>query len=328
LTKADVQPPVRLKKKNNTEGNMAILRIKTRINHVTRLSVMVLLLLLWQLTWAETQVERDVVFGVTSGVALLADIYHPTDPIERAIVLIPGSGWDGREVGYTDFQLKDGYPYVNNLRNSLVDSGFTVFVINHRAAPVHKYPKAVLDAKRAIRFVRANAENYSIDPEQIGAIGHSSGGHLASLLGVMDEDSNRSHDNTPAASESVRVQAVVAIAAPQDMTINARIVAPYTVAFMGEAPPMDEQFENYIRSGVYAEASPVSHVTSDDAAFMLIYATQDRFVSADHMRIMEEALNLAELPVESLLIDEETHDPTLDYSAIVGWFNEHLNVGE
>lgn len=307
---------------------MVILRIKTPTGGASQLSVLVMLLLFSQLARAETQVERDVVFGVTSGVALLADIYHPTDPRERAIVLIPGSGWDGREVGYTDFQLKDGYPYVNDLRDSLVDNGFTVFVINHRAAPVHKYPKAVLDAKRAIRFVRANAGNYSIDPDHIGAIGHSSGGHLASLLGVMDEDSDLSNDNTPAASESYRVQAVVAIAAPQDMTINTRVVAPYTVSFMGEAPPIDEQFENYVRSGVYAEASPVSHVTGDDAAFMLIYATQDRFVSPDHMEVMEKALRLAELPVESLLIVEETHDPTLDYAAIVDWFDEHLDAGE
>lgn len=287
--------------------------------------IVTLILLSWSLAGSsQERVESNVIFGVMSGLALLTDVYYPAQPIGRAVILIPGSGWDGREVGYSSHQLKSGYPYVNDLRDSLVDEGFTVFSINHRAAPVHKYPAAVDDARRAVRFVRENADRFGIDPDLIAAIGHSSGGHLASMLGVLDDDKDHTTDNTLAASMSARVQAVVAIAAPQDLTVNTRVVAPYTVAFMGEAPPMDERFQNYIRSGIYAAASPAVHVSIDDAAFMLIYATQDEFVAVEHMEIMEEALNLAELTVELSVVDTNAHDPDLDHTAIARWLEKQL----
>ncbi|MCH7475257.1 MAG: alpha/beta hydrolase, partial [Gemmatimonadetes bacterium] len=70
----------------------------------------------------------------------------------------------------------------------LLDAGYTVFTINHRAAPRFRYPAAVEDAQRAVRFIRHNAQRYGVDPDRIGGYGGSSGAHLVSLLGTMDGD--------------------------------------------------------------------------------------------------------------------------------------------
>ena len=102
------------------------------------------------------------------------------------------------------------------------------------------------------------------------------------------------------------------------------VLMPFTVAFMGERPSMDAEWQHYLREGRYAEASTVTHVTSDDAAFMLIHAVEDANVSAEHLTIMDEAVRAAGLPVETMLVDENTHFPELNHSAIVRWLEAQL----
>jgi acetyl esterase/lipase len=273
---------------------------------------------------AEHRIEANVVYGVMSGMALLMDVYHPSEPIERAVVFVAGSGWDGREIGYTDYELKQSNLYYDALFRGLTDAGFTVFSVNHRMAPVHKYPAAVEDVRRAVRFVRANAERFSVSPEKIAAIGHSSGGHLSSLLGVLDDSRFDNLDSTSVASYSSRVQAVVAIAAPQDLTINSRIVAPFTASFIGDRPPMDDEFRHFLRQGTYAEASPISHVTLDDAAFLFIHAVQDDYVGPEHARMMHDAVQAAGLTTKLVIEDAHTHSPTLDGELISEWLKEQV----
>ncbi len=68
----------------------------------------------------------------------------------------------------------------------LVAAGYTVFTVNHRAVPRFQYPAAVEDVQRAVRFIRYHAVDYGIHPNRIGAVGGSSGGHIVSMLGVLD----------------------------------------------------------------------------------------------------------------------------------------------
>jgi len=273
---------------------------------------------------AEHHIEKDVVYGVMSGMSLLMDVYHPSESIGRAAVFIAGSGWDGREVGYTEYELKQSNSYYEGLFHELTNAGFTVFSVNHRMAPVHKYPAAVEDVRRAVRFVRANAERYSVSPDKIAAIGHSSGGHLSSLLGVLDEDQSNGQDMTEAAGYSSKVQAVVAIAAPQDLTINSAIVAPFTASFIGDRPPMDDEFRNFLREGIYAEASPITHVSPDDAAFLFIHANDDDYVGSEHATMMHDAANAVGMSVRLVIEEANTHSPTLDGVMISEWLIEQL----
>src|SRR5947209_628259 len=114
---------------------------------------------------AMKKVETNVVFGMYSGLALLMDVYHPEQPNGYGIVYISGSGWHA-PLMYGAEALKDN-SQTKMYATALQDGGYTVFGINHRAAPRFRYPAAIEDAQRAVRFVRHHADRYRIHPERI-----------------------------------------------------------------------------------------------------------------------------------------------------------------
>jgi acetyl esterase/lipase len=268
---------------------------------------------------ADTRIDVDVVFGVRAGMSLAMDVYYPEQPLRRGILFVPGSAWDGRERGYTDYQLKNGYAYVNALRDSLVSAGFTVFVPNTRMSPEHQFPAPVDDIRRAVRFIRHNADKFNIESTPMGAVGHSTGGYLAAMAGVLDDDPERHASAQPVERESSRVQAVVTIASPHDLTINSTLIWLFTVQYLGERPPMNATWSDYKREGIYADASSVTHVTPDDAAFMLLHGTDDPNVPFRQIPIMSEAVRKAGLELEVVEIDSDSHDPPVDHDQIAGW---------
>ena len=97
---------------------------------------------------AQARVEQNVVYGMYSGLALLMDVHHPAEPNGVGVILIWGSGWHGPTT-YDARQLKR-----RSVPKIFLDVGYTVFAINHRNAPRFRYPAAVEDVQRAVRFVR------------------------------------------------------------------------------------------------------------------------------------------------------------------------------
>src|SRR5499425_452046 len=140
----------------------------------------VLLLGVSDVASAQGRVDRNVVYGMYSGTALLLDVHYPAKPNGFGIVFIPGSGWSA-PLGYAAPPLKES-EQVGMYVPSLTEAGYTVFAVTHRATPTFRYPAQVEDAERAVRFVRANASKYGIDPARLGGAGGSSGAHLVSLL--------------------------------------------------------------------------------------------------------------------------------------------------
>ena len=151
-----------------------------------RLLILVLTLIPMQLLAASDAVDRNVVFGMYSGLTLVIDVHRPAKPDGAAIIAIQGSAW------YVPMRY-DAAPItarseIQAFARHLAQAGYTVFVINHRAAPRFRFPAPLEDTRRAVRYVRAHAAEYQVDPSRIGAMGSSSGGHLAHLLGTMDDD--------------------------------------------------------------------------------------------------------------------------------------------
>ena len=168
-----------------------------------------------QMTFAQARVEKNVVYGMYSGLALLMDVYRPAQPNGIAIVAIQGSAWSS-PMRYDASQLKDSGA-VTPRAERFSQAGYTVFVINHRQSPRFRYPAPIEDAQRAVRFIRFHASSYGITSDRIGAWGSSSGGHLAELLGTMDGKGDAS-DSDPVNRLSAKVQAVVALFAHSDLT--------------------------------------------------------------------------------------------------------------
>lgn len=273
-------------------------------------------------------VEPDVVYGMVSGLALLLDVHRPQEPNGHGIVFVCGCGW--RTLLSLDASpLKESQPF-KVLGIPLVEAGYTVFSVNHRATPRFKYPAAVEDVQRAVRFVRHHASEYAIDPERIGAAGGSSGGHLVSMLGVLDGHGNLD-DASPIDRESARVQCVVAWAAPADMLLMQHRGA--AVSFLGVVAAPDADPNSIERKRV-EEASPISHVSPDAPPFLLIHGDADPVVPFEQTEMMVEALKGAGVEVELLRVPGGGHGPTFggvadppDYiGAMIGWFDQHLRA--
>lgn len=121
------------------------------------------------------------------------------------MVYVQGSAWGEQDVY---FSLPKLVP--------LAQAGFVVASVKHRASTVAKFPAFLQDVKSAIRFLRAHADTYCIDPNQVGIWGDSSGGHAAQMVGVTgDMGEFKTSDN---GEISDAVQAVVDFYGPSDVT--------------------------------------------------------------------------------------------------------------
>jgi acetyl esterase/lipase len=272
------------------------------------------------------QIESNVVYGMISGLALLMDVYRPEAPNGYGIVHVSGSGWSA-PLGLDARPLKES-PHVQREGQPLVEAGYTLFTINHRALPRYHYPDPVLDAQRAVRFVRHHAQRYGIDPEQIGAIGGSSGGHLVSMLGVLDGAGDPEAES-PIDRLSAKVQCVVARAAPFLFEPGQREVR---VLFLNAILRPDTH-PGSLEARRAREASPVTHVSPGDPPFLLIHGEADDTVPIRFSEAMYAALRQAGVPVRLRRVPGAGHGPGMladpeggpDLLAeIVAWFDEHL----
>jgi acetyl esterase/lipase len=278
---------------------------------------------------AQSKVEKNVVYGMYSGTALLLDVHYPAKANGFGIVFIPGSGWNA-PLGYAATPLKES-PQVGMYVPSLLQAGYTVFAVTHRATPTFQYPAQIEDLQRAVRFIRHNASRFGIDAARIGGAGGSSGGHLISLLATMD-GTGESSDPDPVNRESAKLQCAVARAAPSDMfQMGPGLGAPLVALLLG-ARIDDTIAKGSLESKTAWAASPVNYVTSDDPPILLIHGDADRTVPFHQSEIMEAALKKVNVPVKLIRIEGADHGPDFpgaknppDYKAeMVKWFDTYL----
>lgn len=265
-------------------------------------------------------IEPNVVYGMVSGLALLMDVYRPDRPNGRGIIFIPGSGWQAPpHYGAPALKGRPARAVHISLYTGLLDAGYTLFVINHRATPRFHYPDFVNDAQRAVRFIRHRAAEYGVDPDRLGAVGHSSGGHLASMLGTLPGDGDPA-DEDPVNRESARVQAVVAGAAPTELS---ELRSGSEVA----SAALREFFGQEADSALYRAASPLYQVSPDDVPFLLIHATADATVPYRQSELLHAALRDAGVDAELIRIHPGGHGALYRTSLvgpIVTWLSRRL----
>ncbi len=279
---------------------------------------------------ADLRVDRNVVYGMYGGLALLMDVYHPDAPNRYGVVFVAGSGWRARST-YNARQLKEAELETSVL--PLARAGYTVFTINHRAAPEFKYPAAVEDVQRAVRFVRHHANAYGIDPTRIGGVGGSSGAHLIGLTGVLGAPGNADDRDDPVNGEPATLQCLVLRAAPSDLREmkggNGLVaLALFLDIAPGNSPPAKK---------VYTEASPITHVSSAAPPTLLVHGDADPTVPYEQSVTFEKALRAAGVPVRLLRIPGGVHGATFGATAdtphpewpditaeTIRWLDRHL----
>ncbi len=262
-------------------------------------------------------VQRDLVYKHLNGQDLRLDLYSPPNaagPLP-VIVWIHGGGWShGR---------KEDCPAVR-----IVDEGYVVASINHRPATVAPFPAQIEDCKAAVRWLRANAAKYRLDPARIGVWGFSSGAHLAALLGTSGgvPELEGGGDNLNVSS---RVQAVLAVSTPvdflrlyHDASTEPNEMSPKVLAaiktLMGG--PIEEH------KALAIAASPLHYVTKDDPPFLIIHGEGDATVPVIQCHLLADALKTAGVEVILDVVPGRGHGaggPKFD-PEIKAFFSQHL----
>lgn len=244
-------------------------------------------------------VYRALDFAATPAGDIQLDLYCPADapaPVP-AIVVIPGGGFRP--------QLRE--KFVTEAR-TLAEAGFAAASIGYRGAPDATFRATVSDTKAAVRFLRANAARFNINPDRIGAFGQSAGGHLAVMLAVSGGVAELEGDGGNAEVSS-RVQAAVSFAGVFDFISRLReggqqgesleAKRKSNGAWIGE--PFAEDSANW------KLASPIYHVTPDDPPVLFVHCKDDKTVPYQQSIDMYERLMPVQPESRLLVLEEGGH---------------------
>lgn len=228
-------------------------------------------------------VETDVEYGKAGERSLRLDVVRPKEDSEKprpAVVWIHGGGWQGGN-------KSSGLGRLGGLAAS---GDFVGFSVGYRLTDETAWPGQIHDCKAAIRWIRANAKKYGVDPEKIAVWGSSAGGHLVSMLGTSGdvkelEGANGSPD------VSSRVTCVVDYCGPSDFLAFAE-AAPNESRSGG---PVQKLLGGSLseKKEVAKQASPVTFVSPDDPPFLIVHGTEDRTVPLSQAERLNEKLKTA-----------------------------------
>lgn len=258
------------------------------------------------------KVLKGLEFAHPEGSApLLLDLYLP-DALKQsgalpAVIHFHGGGW--RVGGRSSLG-----PQVDSLGLSpierLVDAGFVVASADYRLSSAALFPAQLLDAKAAVRWVRAHADSYNVDPDRIYAWGDSAGGHLASLVGLTAGPAENGDDAAGYAGISDTVAAVAAWYPPTDLLRMGEQALPNALA-SADDPGSREELLLGARPAEAPEkaaaASPLTYAGNHAPPFFLAHGTADRFVPPAQSTTLAAALEAAGTDVELLLIEGADH---------------------
>jgi acetyl esterase/lipase len=207
-----------------------------------------------------------------------------------AIVCIHGGGFRAGS--------REGF---NRLCQNLAQHGYVAVTVSYRLAPKYQFPAAVHDVKAAVRWMRANADRYNIDPNRIGTTGGSAGGHLAQFLAVTSDVGNFEGDGGNA-DYSSSVDCVVNFYGPSDFTksydasVDAAEVLPL---FLGGNVQQERRR--------HIEASPLYWVTPNAAPTLCIHGTEDSYVAHEQAVWLIDRLKSSQVEARLMTIDGADH---------------------
>lgn len=258
--------------------------------------------------------ERGIEFSNPDGQHLQVNLARPKsgDGPFPAVVCIHGGGFRaGTREGYDALCVK------------LAERGYVAVTVTYRLAPAYQFPAAVHDCKAAVRWLKAHADTYHIDPRRIGAMGGSAGGHLALFLGVTagvpqfegEGDLNHTSD----------VNCVVSYFGPSDFTqsygksVDAHEVLP--LFFGGN---LEQKRREHI------VGSPLYWITPAAAPTLCIHGTKDTYVAHEQAVWMVDRLKSSAVEAQLVTLDGAGHgfkgeEAQKAEDAMFTFFDAHLH---
>ncbi len=240
----------------------------------------------------------DLEYAKVGGKSMMLDLYLPEKPAGRVpvIVWVHGGGWMAG-----DRKNPPGLEFVRR--------GYALASVEYRLSQEAKWPAQIYDLKGAIRWLRAHADQYGLDPAHFGAWGHSAGGHLVAVLGVTGGVKELEGDEGGNLDQSSAVQAVSDWAGPTDfLTLGPWHEGPEsgTSLLIGVAVGKDHEKA--------LAASPVTYVSKDAPPFLIVHGERDGLVIVGQAREFYEKLTKAGVPAELEIrpwTDHGISDPTV-----------------
>jgi acetyl esterase/lipase len=234
------------------------------------------------------------------------DLYVPTErKNEPLIVYVHGGGWEHGD------KMGDSWN-PDNLQ--LLWDGYAMASINYRlAGPAAIWPAQIQDCKAALRWLRAHAEQYGYDPNRIGVIGESAGGHLVAMLGATNGD--KTFDVGENLNASSDVACVVDLFGVSDFTLPMPALVTNLKALFGGSPSE--------RPELARSASPVHYVHAGQPPMLVVHGTADKLVPYLQAEVLVEAMEKAGAPFYFHTVVGGGHNPYfgLAYNAQEGDFN-------
>lgn len=214
----------------------------------------------------------DVEYGTGGERKLLLDLYLPKGRSKAtpAVIFIHGGAWKGGKRSDMKFYCV-----------KFAEKGYVTATVTYRLMGEAPFPAAVHDVKCAVRWLRANAAKYQIDPEHIVVSGNSAGGHLSMMIGYSDDPSLEGVGGNNDVSS--RVCAVVNFYGPTDLTTDFAKKQDLVMKFIG-GKTFDEAPD------AYKLASPLFHLTQGDPPTLIFHGTIDSTVPIAQADMLAEKL--------------------------------------
>lgn len=224
------------------------------------------------------------------------DLYVPPGDGPFPLVFwIHGGGWHSGD------KLESGI----HLALKFVPRGFALASVNYRLTGESPFPAQIEDCNSALAYIRQHADDYRIDPERIGALGHSAGAHLAALMACTGNGDRFSSGK----GASVRVQAAVCWATPADLDRDRGQWPKTSMMHNADDRPLWQFFPHRTYDGEFARmASPASYVHAGVPPIHIVHGKLDDLVPPGQALAFAESLKSVGVPVTLRVVADRGHN--------------------
>jgi acetyl esterase/lipase len=260
----------------------------------------------------------DIPYCTFNGTANKLDLYYPTENGTRPAVLVYAHGGS-----FTSGDKRKGSGIIDI--PAMTERGYAVAAINYRLMPENPFPAEIIDAKCAVRFLRAHASEFHLNTDKIGIWGGSAGGHLAAMTGLTNGDPAYEAGEYP--EQSSRVEAVAVMFGPTDLTAPLNWFQGWLLrrAFGTDDPSSD----------LLHRASPIYTVPLMPPAFLILHGELDSAVPVSQAEAFQLELGREGVHSSLVIVKNANHnfkptggaiEPTRQEisNRMADFFDEHL----
>jgi acetyl esterase/lipase len=289
---------------------------------VTKALSAFLLLLALSCAGAQTNLDfkrtEDVIYGRKFGTALTLDVFQPKPANGVGVVFMVSGGWFSSHETINAAFLRP-----------LLNRGYTIFAVVHGSQPKFVVTEIVQDIHRSLRFIRHNAAQYGVDPDRLGIIGASAGGHL-SLTMATQGGAGDANAKDPVDRESSAVQCVACFFPPTDFlnysqpgedAVGVGVLKSFKPAFGPRSDTAEE------RQKLGREISPIYFVHSNMPPTLIIHGDADKLVPICQAQTFVKRCEEVGVPAKLVVREGKAHgwpDLGKDLDLCTDWFDQYL----